>query len=58
MHYGGNSPAPLGEMGVAVSPKGTIYVAGGLALLCSSVPPVYGSVVATPERHTRMSARS
>ena len=35
MHYGGNSPAPLGELGVAVSPKGTVYVAGGVAVVCS-----------------------
>ena len=38
-HSGGNSPAPLGEMSVAVSPKGTVYVAGA-SVLCSSLPNV------------------
>lgn len=29
VHCRGNLPAPLAEMGVAVDPRGTVYIAGG-----------------------------
>lgn len=37
VHFRGNFPAARGEMGVAVSPKGVVYLAGGYSTVASTV---------------------